>query len=60
MPLAIAGIGYWAIGLIAAYGLAFTLGYGIDGLWWGLALGLAFTGTLLAIRFERLAKSRIG
>jgi len=60
VPLVIATIGYWAIGLTGAYGLAFTLGLGIDGLWWGLALGLAFTGTLLAIRFERLAKSRIG
>ncbi|MBM3520491.1 MAG: MATE family efflux transporter, partial [Alphaproteobacteria bacterium] len=59
MPLIIGAVGYWAIGLVAAYVLAFNLGYGIDGLWWGLALGLAFTGSLLTLRFERLAKSQI-
>ncbi len=55
MPLVIAGIGYWFVGLGAAYVFAFPMGYGVHGLWWGLALGLIFTGSLLAWRFERLA-----
>jgi multidrug resistance protein, MATE family len=55
MPLVIAGIGYWVIGLTASYILAFPLGWGAHGLWWGVAIGLAFTGVLLAYRFERLA-----
>jgi MATE family multidrug resistance protein len=59
MPLVIAGIGYWAIGLCASYTLAFRLGYGAHGLWWGVALGLAFTGLVLAWRFESLAKRQI-
>ncbi len=56
MPLVIAGIGYWIIGLGAAWLLAFKLNYGAPGLWAGLAIGLAFTATLLAWRFERLAR----
>lgn len=56
MPLLIAGIGYWVIGLGAAYVLSFTFGWGAIGLWWGLALGLIFTGSVLAWRFEVLAR----
>lgn len=56
MPLIIAGTGYWLIGLGSSYLLAFELGWGVIGLWWGLALGLIFTGSLLAWRFETLAK----
>jgi multidrug resistance protein, MATE family len=59
MPLVIAGIGYWIVGLGSAYALAFTFGWGVVGLWWGLALGLIFTGSLLALRFERLARARL-
>jgi MATE family multidrug resistance protein len=55
MPLVIAGTGYWVIGLSASYLLAFKAGWGAHGLWWGVALGLAFTGSLLAYRFERLS-----
>ena len=56
MPLVIAGIGYWIIGFGAAYVLAFPLGLRAAGLWAGLAIGLIFTGSLLAWRFEVLAK----
>ncbi len=56
MPLVIAAIGYWPIGFAAAYYLAFVLGWGAVGLWWGIAAGLAFTGVVLAWRFENLAR----
>ena len=59
VPLAIAAIGYWPIGLGSGYVLGFTLGWGITGLWWGLAIGLLFTAVLLAWRFEALAKAQL-
>lgn len=59
VPLAIAAIGYWPIGLGSGYVLGFTMGWGITGLWWGLAIGLLFTAVLLAWRFEVLAKSQL-
>lgn len=59
IPLVIAGIGYWLIGLGSGYVFGFTFGWGAPGLWWGLAIGLAFTATLLAWRFELLAKRQL-
>jgi len=56
MPMVIAAIGYWVIGLGGAYVLGFALGWGVAGLWWGLAMGLAFTAALLAWRFELLSR----
>jgi multidrug resistance protein, MATE family len=56
MPLVIAGVGYWIIGMGSAYMMGFTFGWGAPGLWAGLAIGLAFTAVLLAWRFELLAK----
>jgi MATE family multidrug resistance protein len=57
VPMLIAGIGYWGIGFIGGWWLAFPLGYGALGLWWGLALGLAVVAILLGIRLFRLAKN---
>ncbi len=59
MPLVIAGIGYWIIGLGSGYLLGFGLGWRAPGLWMGLAIGLAFTAILLAWRFERLAREGV-
>lgn len=59
VPLVIAGIGYWVIGLGSGYLFGFHWGWGAPGLWWGLAIGLAFTATLLAWRFEILAKRSV-
>ncbi len=52
VPFGIGLIGYWAVGLGAGYLFAFQLGHGGIGLWWGLALGLATSATLLLIRFH--------
>jgi len=61
VPLAaamvIAGIGYWGIGFVGGWLLAFPLGYGAIGLWWGLALGLAVVAILLGMRLFRLGRS---
>ncbi|HKD31365.1 MAG TPA: MATE family efflux transporter [Xanthobacteraceae bacterium] len=57
IPMVIAGIGYWGIGFVGGALLAFPLGYGAIGLWWGLALGLAVVAMLLGMRLFRLGRS---
>lgn len=51
VPLWLAGFGYWVLGAGGGWLLAFPLEMGAAGLWWGLAIGLTVTGTLLAARF---------
>jgi len=51
IPLWIAGLGYWVFGIAGGWLLAFPAGFGVDGLWWGMAVGLTVTGSLLALRF---------
>jgi MATE family multidrug resistance protein len=43
---------YWLIGAPAAWLLAFNLGWGPVGVWWGLALGLACAAISLTLAFE--------
>jgi MATE family, multidrug efflux pump len=57
VPLLVGAIGYWAIGVPVGWLLAFPLGLGAIGLWWGLALGLAAVAIPLALRFHRLTAS---
>ncbi|KVS66241.1 MATE family efflux transporter [Burkholderia cepacia] len=45
-------VGYWMIGLPVAWAAGVTLGYGIYGIWVGLAIGLAATATMLLRKFE--------
>ena len=54
-PLWIATFGYWVLGIGGGSFLAFGLDMDGAGLWWGLAMGLTTTGTLLAWRFHRLS-----
>lgn len=51
-PLWISMAGYWAVGLGSGLWLCFPLGYGADGLWWGLVAGVLFSNILM---FRRLA-----
>lgn len=50
--LRISIVGYWMIGLPVAWVAGLLLGYGIHGIWIGLAVGLAATATMLVRRFE--------
>ncbi len=56
-PMLIAIIGYWCVGAPLAYLFAFVFDWGIQGVWWGLACGLATTGLLGWSFFEwRIAR----
>jgi MATE family multidrug resistance protein len=54
VPMLLAGFGYWGAGFGGGWLLAFPLGYGAAGLWWGLALGLAVVAVLLTLRLHLL------
>ncbi|VXC85509.1 putative multidrug resistance protein NorM [Pseudomonas sp. 8Z] len=44
--------GYWCVGAPLVWLLAFALGWGAHGVWWGLAAGLAVTATGLVLGFR--------
>lgn len=54
-PLWIGAFGYWGIGALGGWFLAFPLGWGGVGLWTGLAVGLIVTALLLTFRFLAVA-----
>jgi MATE family multidrug resistance protein len=53
VPMWLASVSYWLVGIPASYALAFPLGFGGVGLWFGLVVGLALAGSLLMARFWR-------
>ena len=55
VPMVLAVVSYWLIGLPAGWLLAFPLGMGPQGLWLGLLLGLTAAAGLLMSRFWRWA-----
>ncbi|WP_088894218.1 MATE family efflux transporter [Leptolyngbya ohadii] len=54
IPMLIGLLAYWGMGLSCGYWLGLRLGYGGVGLWWGLAIGLAFAAGILTWRFRAL------
>lgn len=60
VPMVIAIISYWIVGLGSGYVLAFPLGLGGEGVWMGLALGLAVAAILLTARFVMRDRLRLG
>lgn len=46
-------VGFWGIGLPLGLLLAFRLGHGPAGLWWGLVIGLAAVAAVLVTRVRR-------
>ncbi|HEX2150485.1 MAG TPA: MATE family efflux transporter [Stellaceae bacterium] len=50
VPMLIAGLGYWGVGFVGGWALAFPLGIGPAGLWWGFVIGLATVAVLLVLR----------
>lgn len=57
VPMVIAAISYWLVGIPASYILGFPLGLGAQGVWLGLALGLSLAALFLMRRFWRGAKA---
>jgi MATE family multidrug resistance protein len=55
VPLVLAVVSYWCIGIPCSYVLAFPLGLGGVGLWLGLVVGLVAASVSLLVRFWRLA-----
>ena len=53
-PLLTNMFAYWLIGMPAGWLLGFHLGYGGQGLWWGLTLGLSVAAVMHTLRFRKL------
>ena len=56
VPLVLAAVSYWLIGIPCSYVLAFPMGYGGPGLWLGLVVGLFCAAGSLMWRFWRLVR----
>ena len=60
VPMVLAGVAYWGIGLPAAWALGFPAGLGGAGIWLGLTTGLAVAAVALNLRFWRRMPRRAG
>jgi MATE family multidrug resistance protein len=56
IPTVITFLAYWIVGLPVGYVLGINLDLGINGVWYGLVLGLAVSAILLYIRFKIISK----
>ena len=56
VPTIITLIAYWGIGLPMSYFLGIRSNIGVQGVWYGLSLGLAFTAVFLFLRFNYVSK----
>lgn len=56
VPMWLAAVSYWLIGIPCSYLLAFPLGFGGVGLWLGLVVGLVCAAASLMWRFWRLVR----
>lgn len=54
IPMVLAIVGYWVLALPLAYVLAFPMGYGARGVWFGLVLGLTFAALSMLSRYAYL------
>jgi MATE family multidrug resistance protein len=55
VPMLLAGLGYWLIGFAGGWTLAFPLGLGPVGMWWGFVIGLVTVAALLTVRLYHRA-----
>lgn len=51
VPMVLAAVSYWGVGMPVSYVLGFKLGWEGVGVWLGLVLGLACAGVMLMARF---------
>lgn len=59
VPMMIAAVGYWVVGIGVGVLLAFPMKLGGVGIWWGLASGLGFVALMLTIRWTMRARLRL-
>ena len=59
VPMMVAVLSYWAVGLPTSYLLGFVAGLGGVGVWLGLVAGLACAGVFLMLRFWRRSVGRV-
>lgn len=45
-------VSYWCVGCVLGAFMCFKWGFGGDGLWWGMTVGLATAAVLLTLRFR--------
>ncbi len=57
VPMLMAVIAYWPLGLGASYLLGFVLGFGAIGVWLGLVIGLGMAAVLMMTRFWLRSRS---
>ncbi len=60
VPLVIAALSYWAVGVPCSYVLGFVLGWEGVGVWLGLVVGLAMAAVLLNARFWMVSLRQVG
>lgn len=56
IPSVISLIAYWVVGLPIGYLLCFKAGFGVNGIWTGLLIGLSVAAIMLFFRFKMLSK----
>jgi MATE family multidrug resistance protein len=60
VPMVMAAISYWLVGMPCSYIFGIVLGYDGIGIWMGLVVGLACAAVLLSLRFWRVIFWRVG
>jgi MATE family multidrug resistance protein len=56
VPMLLAALGYWVVGMPVGYLLGFHTSLGPVGVWVGLSTGLAAVGVMLALRVRRMVR----
>ncbi|MGF0538667.1 MATE family efflux transporter [Agrobacterium sp. ES01] len=59
IPMIMALIAYWPIGMLSGWALAFPLGFGGVGIWFGFLIGLASAALMMCLRFVILLKKEM-
>ncbi|MNF35664.1 Multidrug resistance protein NorM [compost metagenome] len=59
IPTVITFIAYWIVGLPVAYFLGIKLNIGVEGIWYGLTLGLVTSSVLLYFRYQYIIKNQM-
>ena len=58
-PAALAIMGFWILGLPASLYLAYRAALGVEGLWWGMNVGLGVVAVMLVVRIAHRFRAAI-